>query len=271
MRTTRMHNDTVSLGIDSATATVTLDRPDSLNSMSIGLCHDLIEAIETAESDRSVAVVIITGAGRGFCAGADLSQPALGAGAANEEPVDVPTLMDLYFNPAVRAIQACSVPTVARVNGIAGGGGFGLALACDIAIAARSASFVATFGPKLGIVPDIGTTWHLSRRAGRSRALGIALLGERISAAQAVEWGLIYAVVDDDALDHETARVAKILRDSSAEASIRIRDAIDVAPHHSFSEHLNVEREHQRVLAPLNLDEGIRAFLEKRSPEFPGR
>jgi len=266
-----MQNDTVFLKVEAATATITLDRPDSLNSMSIGLCHDLIEAVETAQSDLTVTVIIITGVGRGFCAGADLSQPAFDSGASNQDPVDVPALMDLHFNPAVRAIEACSVPTIARVNGVAGGGGFGLALACDIAIAARSASFVATFGPKLGIVPDIGTTWHLSRRVGRARALGIALLGERISAVQAAEWGLIYAVVDDDALDDETARVARILSDSSAEASIRIRDAIDVAPHHSFSEHLDVEREHQRVLAPLNLDEGIRAFLEKRSPEFPGR
>jgi 2-(1,2-epoxy-1,2-dihydrophenyl)acetyl-CoA isomerase len=266
-----MQNDTVFLEVEASIATITLDRPDSLNSMSIGLCHDLIEAVETAQSDLTVTVVIITGAGRGFCAGADLSQPAFDRGTSNQDPVDVPALMDLHFNPAVRAIEACSVPTIARVNGVAGGGGFGLALACDIAVAARSASFVATFGPKLGIVPDIGTTWHLSRRAGRARALGIALLGERISAEQAHDWGLIYAVVDDDALDDEAARIARILRDSSSEASIRIRNAIDVAPHNSFSDHLDVEREHQRVLAPLNLDEGISAFLEKRSPEFPGR
>lgn len=266
-----MPNETVSLEVENGIAAITLDRPDSLNSMSVGLCHDLVEALETAQSDLSVRVVVITGAGRGFCAGADLAQPALDDDALREEPVDVPTLMDRHFNPVVRAVDACSVPTIARVNGVAAGGGFGLAMACDIAIAARSASFVATFGPKLGIVPDIGTTWHLSRRAGRARALGIALLGERISAAQAAEWGLIYAVVEDDALDDETARIAGILRSSSAEASVRIRHAIDVAPAHSFSEHLDVEREHQRVLAPLNLGEGIRAFLAKRPPRFPGR
>jgi 2-(1,2-epoxy-1,2-dihydrophenyl)acetyl-CoA isomerase len=266
-----MPNDTVSLHVDAAIATVTLDRPDSLNSMSIDLCHDLIEALATAQADHGVAVVVITGAGRGFCAGADLAQPAFDDDGPRDKPVDVPQLMDLHFNPVIRALDACSVPTVARVNGVAGGGGFGLAMACDIAVAARSASFVATFGPKLGIVPDVGTTWHLSRRAGRARALGIALLGERISAAQAAEWGLIYAVVDDDSLDDETAHIAGILRDSSAEASIRIRNAIDVAPEHSLSEHLDVEREHQRVLAPLNLDEGIAAFLAKRPPHFPGR
>lgn len=271
MSTTRMQNKTVELHVDDGIATVTLDRPDSLNSMSIGLCHDLIEAIESAQSDHGVAVVVITGSGRGFCAGADLAQPALDGADPRDEPVDVPKLMDLHFNPVVRAVYACSVPTIARVNGVAGGGGFGLAMACDIAIAARSASFVSTFGPKLGIVPDIGTTWHLSRRAGRARALGIALLGERISAAQAAEWGLIYAAVDDDALDDETARIAGILRGSSAEASVRIRQAIDVAPEHSLSEHLDVEREHQRVLAPLNLGEGIAAFLAKRPPQFPGR
>lgn len=266
-----MSNDTVSLEITEGVATIALDRPESLNSMSIGLCADLMEALDSAQADLSVAVVIITGTGRAFCSGADLGQPSLDDDAQRDSPVDVPALMDQYFNPVVRAVDACSVPTIARVNGVAGGGGFGLAMACDIVIAARSASFVATFGPKLGIVPDIGTTWHLSRRAGRARALGIALLGERISAAQAADWGLIYTVVDDDALDDETARIAGILSMSSAEASVRIRDAIDVAPAHSFSEHLDVEREHQRVLAPLNLGEGIKAFLAKRPPRFPRR
>ena len=267
MTSTRMHNDTVALDIADGVATITLDRPESLNSMSIGLTIDLVAAFGQAQDNRDVGVIVVTGAGRGFCAGADLAQEAL----ADDEPSDIPALMDRYFNPMMRTIDSCSVPTVARVNGVAGGGGFGLAMACDITIACRSSSFIATFGPKLGIVPDVGTTWHLSRRVGRARALSISMLGERITAAQAADWGLIHSVVDDDSLDDETARVADILRHNSAEAMVRIRDAIDTAPEHSLSEHLDVEREHQRVLAPLNLGEGVRAFLAKRRPTFPGR
>ncbi len=270
MTSSRMPNDTVELTVDDGIATVLLDRPDSLNSMSIGLTLDVVTAFERAEADRSVGVIVVTGAGRGFCAGADLGQEAL-ADVDDDQPVDIPALMDRYYNPMIRTIDSCTLPTVARVNGVAGGGGFGLALACDITVACRSASFVSTFGPKLGIVPDVGTTWHLARRAGRARALGIAMLGERITAAQAADWGLIYTVVDDDSLDDETTRLAAILRNGSADANVRIRSAIDTASEHSLSDHLDVEREHQRVLAPLNLDEGIRAFFQKRPPDFPRR
>jgi 2-(1,2-epoxy-1,2-dihydrophenyl)acetyl-CoA isomerase len=159
-------------------ATVRLNRPDSLNAMNSEVMSGLSDAFAAVDADRSIRVVVLTGAGRGFCAGADLTAVRKGgAGAADAET------METMFNPAMRAIAACPVPTVARVNGVAAGGGFGLAMSCDISIAASSAFFVSTFGPRLGIVPDLGTSYHLPLRAGAARARGIAMLGGRVTAA----------------------------------------------------------------------------------------
>ena len=176
--------------------------------------------------------------------------------------------MDKHFNPTLRAIKHCAVPTIARVNGPAAGGGLGLALACDIVVAAESAFFVATFGPRLGIVPDLGSTWSLPQKIGAARARAMAMLGERISAAQAAEWGLIYCSIADDQLDAEIARVASVLRSTSREAMQRIRSSVDSASTRSFDDQLELERDHQAVLIPLNMAEGAAAFLEKRDPKF---
>jgi len=271
---TAMTNGTVLLDIDDEVAVATLNRPDTLNSMTAGLMDDLRQAIESVEQPGSGArVLVITGAGRGFCSGADLS--AIGPGGA-EAGSDQATMagatatdaMDRHFNPTMRAIKNCVLPTVARVNGVAAGGGLGLALACDIAIAARSADFVATFGPRLGIVPDLGTTWSLPQRAGRARALGMAMLGDRIPAQQAAHWGLIWKAVDDDRLDTEVEAVTSVLKRSSAKAMTSIRAAIESAGERSFSQQLDVERDYQAQLIPLNMVEGALAFLEKREPHF---
>jgi 2-(1,2-epoxy-1,2-dihydrophenyl)acetyl-CoA isomerase len=141
-------------------------------------------------------------------------------------------------------------------------------MACDISIAARSAFFVATFGPRLGIVPDLGTSWHLPLRAGAARARGIAMLGERISADQAVQWGLIWDVVDDDGLDAAVDEVVQSFKRSSPSAMTRIRSAIAQAEHNTFSEQLDLEHRHQSVLLPANMFEGAKAFVEKRDPVF---
>lgn len=262
-------NGAVRYEVDNGVATVTLDRPDSLNSMNDALMNDIAAAFGFIAADDSVRVAVLTGEGRGFCSGADLRNASSGSG---DSDVDLGDLtadgMDNVFHPAIRAINDCPVPTVARVNGVAAGGGFGLSLTCDITVAARSAFFVATFGPRLGIVPDLGTTWSLPTRAGRARALGLTLLGDRITADQAEEWGLIWKAVDDDDLDAEVAKVTDSLRRSSPAAMARIRDAVTTASTRSFSEQLDVEREHQRVLIPMNMSEGADAFLEKREPTF---
>ena len=167
-------------------------------------------------------------------------------------------------------MKNCPVPTIAKVNGPAAGGGLGLALSCDITIAGHSAFFVATFGPNLGIVPDMGTTWNLPRRVGRARSLSMALLGERVSAAQAEEWGLIWRAVPDADLDRETANAVAILKNSSPDASVRIRETIDAAMDNGFEQQLDLEMEHQAVLIPKNMKAGAKAFLEKRKPVFDG-
>ena len=188
------------------------------------------------------------------------------------------TVLDLLFKAelvvhrtAMQSIHNSPVPTIAKVNGAAGGGGFGLALACDITIAARSAFFVATFGPRLGIVPDLGTTWNLPHKVGRARAMGIAMLGGRISAEQAEDWGLIWKCVDDEKLDEEVDQVTNLLSRTSAEAMTRIRSSIDAAANNTFSEQLDLEMEHQSVLIPKNMQAAAKAFMEKEDPSFESR
>ncbi|MCP5028677.1 MAG: enoyl-CoA hydratase [Actinomycetia bacterium] len=250
-------------------ATITLDRPETLNSMNSELMDGIRSAATEIENDDSVRVAILTGSGRGFCSGADLSGFDQSTDQSNSGEATV-SGMDNHFNPAIRAVANLPVPSIAKVNGVAAGGGFGLAMTCDITIAARSAFFVATFGPRLGIVPDLGTTWHLPNRAGRARARGIAMLGGRITADEAKDWGLIWDTVDDDHLDDAVAKVAAQFAGSSPAAMTRIRDSLDQAELNTLSEQLDVERDHQRVLIPQNMAEGAAAFLEKREPRFNG-
>lgn len=263
---------TVLYDVTDTVATITLNRPASLNAMTNGLMQDLQAALARIDADKSIRVAVITGNGRGFCAGADLSGQASG-NASNEkqdEKQDENSSVD-HFTAAMRAINNCPVPTLARVNGAAAGGGFGLALSCDITVAAKSAFFVATFGPRLGIVPDLGTTWNLPRRAGRARALGLSMLGDRITAEQAEQWGLIWKAVDDDQLDTEIATITRTLANTSADAMTRIRSVTDMALENDFSTQLELEMEHQAVLIPKNMTEGAKAFMEKREPRFPAR
>ncbi len=256
-------------------ATVTLNRPGSLNSMNDDLMIALGQALERVADDSDVRAMVLTGAGRGFCSGADLSSVGAGNGGslssadsdqAGEKAAEG---MDNVFHPAIRLLADLPVPTIARVNGVAAGGGLGLALGCDIAIAAQSARFVCTFGPRLGIVPDLGTTFHLVQRVGQARARGIAMLGEPISAAQAVEWGMIWSAVDDDQLDIAVGDVAAQFARSSPNAMVRIRRALGAATNNLLSDQLDVERDNQRVLIPMNMLEGAAAFRDKRDPVFP--
>ena len=252
----------VTYAADAGIARLTLNRPEALNAMNNELMAELGAGLARVDADDSIRVVVLTGAGRGFCAGADLAAAAETSGEINDDGADT-------FNDTLRALANCPVPTVARINGAAAGGGFGLALACDIAVAAESAFFVATFVPKLGIVPDLGTTWSLPQRVGRARALGATLLGERISAATAVEWGLIWDAVPDAQLDAAVNNVANVLRHTSPSAVTRTRALIDEAIHNDFSTQLDREMDHQGVLIPRNMQAGAQAFLEKRTPEFP--
>jgi len=244
-------------------ATITLNRPDSLNSLTDDVMKRLSECFAQVDADQSVRVVVLTGAGRGFCSGADLT--AIDSG--EPDGADGDSMAEI-FNPAMRAVANCPVPTIGRINGVAAGGGFGLAMTCDISIAARSAFFVSTFGPRLGIVPDLGTSWHLPLRAGAARARGIAMLGGRVTADQAAQWGLIWDVVDDQDLDAAVDQAAQTLKRSSPNAIARIRSVLAEASRNSLSEQLDLEHRHQSVLIPANMLNGAKAFRENRDPVF---
>ncbi len=263
--------------VSDGVATVTLNRPESLNSMDNTIMNELHDLASRVRHDDSIRVVVITGSGRAFCSGADLTSLRTTAGEGSDSGASgrdigdyIADNMDDVFHPAIRAIADLPVPTIAKVNGVAAGGGMGLALTCDISVASQSAYFVCTFGPRLGIVPDLGSTWQLAARVGRAKALGIAMLGDRISAEQAEEWGLIWSVFPDEELDGAVDAIASRLKTCSPQAMTRIRNAIDSAPTRGLSDQLDVEREHQRVLSRLNMAEGVAAFLEKREPDFSG-
>ncbi len=261
-------------------ATISLNRPEVLNAMSFEMMTELDRALATAADDPTIRVVVLTGRGDGFCSGADLASVA-GAPSAEEDAtghgesassVDpgegVAKRMRNVFNPPILRLNQMPIPTVARLNGVAAGGGLGLALGCDIAIAAQSASLVSTFVPRMGIVPDLASSWHLPRRLGRGRALGMALMGDRIPAQQAADWGLIWAAVADDQLDDAVDHLVARLKKLSGDAVARTRAIMDGASDRSIAEQLEAETEQQRFLVPRNMVAAASAFLAKRDPEF---
>ena len=253
------------------TAVLTLDRPGVLNSINQQMIDELRAAIADVAGDAGTRVLILTGAGRAFCAGADL-----GAGVDRAPGTSVGEgiyqSMDHGFNPLVRDLTALPKPVVAAVNGVAAGGGVGLALAADIVVAARSADFIQVFGPQLGLVPDMGCTYFLVRLLGRARARGLALLGNRLRAEQAAEWGLIWKCVADESLMEEAQQIAQRLAAGPLQCFGHIKRALDAAELNTLSAQLDLERDTQRILGDTeDFGEGVAAFLGKRKPRFTGR
>jgi 2-(1,2-epoxy-1,2-dihydrophenyl)acetyl-CoA isomerase len=246
---------------------VTLNRPDRLNAFNEDMHRALAAALDDAEADRTCGALLLTGAGRGFCAGQDLGDRRPGDG----PPRDLGASLDTFYNPLVRRLRALPFPIVAAVNGTAAGAGASLALHCDIVLAARSAKFVQAFA-RLGLVPDSGGTWLLPRLVGAARARGLVLLAEPLGAETAAEWGLIWKAVDDDRLMAEAEAVCAKLGKGPTQGLGLIKRALDAAEHNDLDAQLDLERDLQRE-AGFSPDyaEGVRAFLDKRSPSFSGR
>src|SRR5688500_14376577 len=246
-----------------AEATITLARPDSLNALNAAMVDELRAAVESL-SESGARCLLITGEGRGFSSGADL---ASGGGL----PDDAGMALEKHFNPLVEAIFALDIPVVAAVNGPAAGAGCSLALAADIVVAARSAYFLQAF-VNIGLIPDAGATWLLPRLAGRARAMEMMMLGERIPAEQALEWGLISRVVDDEHLASEAVELATRLAQGPTVALGLIRKLAREAGHRPLGEALAAERVAQREAGRTEDFRGaVMAFLQKKQPRFEGR
>ena len=254
---------------DNGVLTITLNRPEVLNSLDESLTLGLVDAMHEAKTDSAVRAVVITGAGRAFCAGADLnarSWPAVKGVSAGEATA---ANMERGFNPLVKAVAQSTKPVVTAINGIAAGGGVGLALAGDIAVAAETAKFKLVFGPNLGIIPDMGASWFLPNLVGRARANGLALLGDNLSASDAKTWGLIWDCVADEDLLPTALTLAGRLADGPTSGLKAVVKAHDRALSNTLSEQLEYEKDTQRMLFDFpHVSEGIRAFIEKRKPNF---
>jgi 2-(1,2-epoxy-1,2-dihydrophenyl)acetyl-CoA isomerase len=243
---------------------ITLNRPDKLNSFTIDLHRQLAAALDKAAADEGCRAILLTGAGRGFCAGQDLE--SIGNDASG-----VRDLLTEHYNPLIRRIRAMPKPIVCAVNGVAAGAGANVALACDIVLAARRAKFIQAFA-KIALVPDSGGTWFLPRLVGEARAKALALTGEAVSAEQAQSWGMIWRAVDDDALTSESETLVAHLATQPTAALGLIKRALHASIENTLNAQLDLEAELQKQASQMpDYAEGIRAFAEKRPAQFTGR
>ncbi len=262
-----MGYSTILFAEDGAVATITLNRPDKLNSFTAQMHRELRDAIGRVRDGGKVRCLLLTGAGRGFCAGQDLSDRVMGE---SQAPPDLGHTLATLYNPLVMSLRALEMPVVCAVNGVAAGAGANLALGCDIVLAARSADFIEAFC-RLGLVPDAGGTYLLPRLAGTARAMGLTMLGDRLSAEQAAQWGLIWKVVDDDKLMEEANTLARHLATQPTKGLALIKRAIHASPANTLERQLALEAELQREAGrSADYREGVAAFMAKRPPKFSG-
>jgi 2-(1,2-epoxy-1,2-dihydrophenyl)acetyl-CoA isomerase len=263
-----MQYNHISFDLQDGVAVLTLNRPQNYNALIPAMFDELEAALDLLDSDKPAArCLLITGAGRGFCAGADLVE---GIAPDPVNPPDLGKVITKYYAPLIKRLTYLPIPVVAAVNGAAAGAGMSLALACDVVIAARSAVFLQAF-VNIGLIPDAGSTYMLPRLIGKARAFQLTMLGEKLSAEKAEDWGLIYKCVDDDKLMEEAMKIAFKFAKGPTKALSLMRRALAMSEGNSLNEQLDLEADLQRI-AGFSKDfyEGVAGFTEKRAPRFTG-
>ncbi|MBH5323441.1 2-(1,2-epoxy-1,2-dihydrophenyl)acetyl-CoA isomerase PaaG [Aurantiacibacter sediminis] len=263
-----MSFETIIVEKENGVARITLNRPDRLNSFTEAMHIELAAALDDADSDADIRAVLLTGAGRGFCAGQDLADRAVSPG---DDRVDLGQTVEKFWSPLISRLATRDKPVVCAVNGVAAGAGANVALACDIVLAAQSAKFIQSFA-NIGLIPDSGGTWVLPRLVGQARALGLALTADSLSAAKAEEWGMIWKCVEDDALLTEAKALAERLAGGPTRGLAATKRAIRGSLLNDLQTELDYERDLMRELGQSeDYQEGVAAFMEKRAPQFKGK
>lgn len=254
---------------ESGVARITLNRPDKMNSFNAAMHAELRDALDSIQTDPAVRVLVLTGAGRGFCAGQDLADEEVRF-VPGETPPDLGDVVERHYKPLILRLANMRVPTVAAVNGVAAGAGASLALACDMVLATESAAFLLPFA-KIGLIPDTACSWLVPQRLGQARALGLAMTSQKLPAAKAAQWGLIWDAVADDAFAGAVDALAQQLAQMPTRALVRTRQAMQAGRTNTLEQQLTLEGLYMRELGrSSDYVEGVAAFLEKRAPRFTG-